>query len=537
MSRKIVLIIILAFIHLTVRADFYPRNWNVDIQHYTFRLNLSDDSNLIRGKASIDILFRDEVKFFSLDLINKNTLDKGMTISTLKVNGTESSFTHENNRITITPEIPFKKGQTIELEIVYEGVPADGLIISENKYGDRTFFGDNYPDRARNWLPSVDHPSDKASVDFIVEAPYAYEVIANGRLLEESSIDEGLKLTHWQEKAEISTKVMVIGAAKFAVKLSGMVRDIPVQAWVYPQNREEGFFDYSPAVKVLDYFDSHIGTYSYEKLANVQAKTRYGGMENASNIFYFENSVTGKGSIEPLIAHEIAHQWFGNSATEKDWHHVWLSEGFATYFTHLYLEHTYGVDLLRDRMKNDRQKIIDYFMKTPVPVVNTTIRDYNKILNTNSYQKGSWVLHMLRNEIGDEVFWEGIRKYYQKYQNGNALTEDFKNEMESVSSRDLDTFFNEWIFSPGQPDLNVSWSYKKGSKKLLVEFEQIQKESLFIFPMELRVQFANGESQNFKVNMTERSGSFLFECPELPVEFFVDPEVKLLHTINSISKQ
>jgi aminopeptidase N len=144
---------------------------------------------------------------------------------------------------------------------------------------------------------------------------------------------------------------------------------------------------------------------------------------------------------------------------------------------------------------------------------------------------------MLRNEIGDEVFWEGIRKYYQKYQNGNALTEDFKNEMESVSSRDLDTFFNEWIFSPGQPDLNVSWSYKKGSKKLLVEFEQIQKESLFIFPMELRVQFANGESQNFKVNMTERSGSFAFECPELPVEFFVDPEVKLLHTINSISKQ
>jgi aminopeptidase N len=155
---------------------------------------------------------------------------------------------------------------------------------------------------------------------------------------------------------------MVIGAARFAVRQTGVVNGFEVTSWVYPQNREEGFDSYKYAPKILDFFHTHIGPYSYKKLANVQSKTRYGGMENASNIFYFENSVAtgaeaaGNASkIEPLVAHEIAHQWFGNSASETDWHHVWLSEGFATYLTHLYFEFTYGRDRMTKDLRDDRK--------------------------------------------------------------------------------------------------------------------------------------------------------------------------------------
>jgi aminopeptidase N len=537
MFRKLLLFLIVnLFLQITVFADYYPRDWNVDVKHYSFSLNLSDDSNLISGQATIEIHFKEEVKQLFLDLIGRNENGKGMTVSAVNIQGRESSYLHNKNRLKITPETAFHKNESVQIEIVYEGIPADGLIISNNKFGDRSFFGDNWPDRARHWLPTVDHPSDKAGVDFIVEAPEKYEVIANGIKLETRHTENGFKLTHWHEDVDISTKIMVIGVAQFSIELSGEVDNVPVEAWVYPQNREEGFHDYAKAVEVLDYFESHIGDYPYKKLANVQSKTRYGGMENASNIFYSENSVTGKGTIEGLIAHEIAHQWFGNSASEKDWHHVWLSEGFATYFAHLYMEHTYGVDLLRQRMSGDRDKIIDYYNREKVPIVNTAISDYRKLLNTNSYQKGGWVLHMLRNMIGDKAFWDGIQSYYAKYRDGNALTEDFRKEMEIASSKDLEVFFNQWIYQAGQPELQLSYSYDIPSKKLNITVEQLQTNTKFIFPLEIQGEFKNGQSEVFVANVSEVKQSFSFDCMESPNEILIDPNIKLLYTLEDAIK-
>ena len=396
------------------------------------------------------------------------------------------------------------------------------MIISGNKYGDRTFFGDNWPDRARHWLPCVDHPSDKASVDWIITAPVKYQVVGNGVLIEESNLQEGLKLTHWFESVDISTKIMVIGVSRFAVGLSGMMRDIPVQAWVYPQNREEGFHDYAPGVEILHFFDTLVGPYSYKKLANVQSKTRFGGMENASNIFYSENSVTGKGNINELIAHEIAHQWFGNSASEKDWHHVWLSEGFATYFTRLYVENVKGEEVFRKQMEDARNTVIKYYDTNPVPVVNPLIKDNMKLLNPNSYQKGGWVLHMLRNRIGYQDFIEGIRLYYKTYMNSNALTEDLKNVMESVSGIELEEFFNQWIFTAGQPELNITWGFDSKKEQIKIEIEQKQ-ESTFVFPLEILVN-----DQIYVADISDPKETFTFHTSKNPESITLDPNVKLL---------
>ena len=177
-------------------------------------------------------------------------------------------------------------------------------------------------------------------------------------------------------------------------------------------------------------------------------------LENAGNIFYFENAVTGNGTIENQIAHETAHQWFGNAVTESDWHHVWLSEGFATYFTHLYNEGTYGATARQKAMAVDREKILQHPLLTERPVVDTTLMDINQVLSIITYQKASFVLHMLRREIGDDAFWSGIRNYYAAYQNKNALTADFRKYMEVSSGKDLGWFFNQWIFSPGAPELD-----------------------------------------------------------------------------------
>jgi aminopeptidase N len=209
-----------------------------------------------------------------------------MSVSAIMLDGKKLTFNHSSDRIKITLPNPAKENEALNFEINYSGIPQDGLIIGKNKFNDRGFFGDNWPNRGHHWLPVVDHPSDKATVDFIVIAPMHYSVVANGIKVEESFLDANRKLTHWHEEVPIGVKVMVVGIARFAVQYVGKVDDISVESWVYPQNRAEGFYDYAVAIKVLDYFHRHIGPYSYKKLANVQSKTRWGGLENANTIFY-----------------------------------------------------------------------------------------------------------------------------------------------------------------------------------------------------------------------------------------------------------
>ncbi|MEO1050830.1 MAG: M1 family metallopeptidase [Bacteroidota bacterium] len=507
--------------------DYYERQPAIDIQHYTFDLTLSDDSNSIKGQASIDIEMVHQVASFKLDLISPKG-GHGMTVKAVKLGNVEVNFTHSEDKLNIELPASVKENDLFEVTITYEGIPADGLIIAKNKYGDRTFFGDNWPNRARNWLPSIDHPYDKASVDFVVTAPEHYKVIANGIKREESSLVGGMKRTHWYEDVDIPTKVMVIGAARFAIQHVTEYEGIPVESWVYPQNREAGFYDYAMATKSLALFHQHIGPYSYDKLANVQSKTRYGGMENASNIFYYENSVTGNRTIEALIAHEVAHQWFGNSASEKDWHHIWLSEGFATYFASWYMGFVYGKDKMDELLIEDRQEVIDFHRREQVPIVNKEIRDYNQLLNANSYQKGGWVLHMLSVELGQDVFMQGIRKYYETFRNGNALTADLRQVMESVSSKQLDWFFEQWIFKAGHPKLELNWKYNEQKDEINISLVQVQKEGAFQFPVDLEIIDTKGKSQRQTIRMTEKMKSLTLKMKQAPAKVIIDPDTRLL---------
>ncbi len=435
---------------------------------------------------------------------------------------------HQNDRLRIFLNHPVKKGDLRVFRVSYNGIPRDGLTIGKNKFGDRGFFGDNWPDRGRHWLPVIDHPSDKAKVDFIVQAPLHYSVVANGIKIEESFWHHGQKLTHWREEQDIPVKVMVVGIARFAVQYVGKVDDISVESWVYPQDRLQGFNDFAVAPKILDYFHRHIGSYNYKKLANVQSKTRWGGLENANTIFYAENTVDGTGNHESLIAHEIAHQWFGNSATERDWYHVWLSEGFATYFANLYLESAYGHDRLSQEENSDRTEVIKYFEKNPAPVVDTTRRELDLILNINTYQKGGWVLHMLRHEIGDQAFWEGIRNYYAQYRNGNALTSDFQDVMGRACKTDLSYFFNQWIYRGGHPKIEAKWLFNANTKALTISIKQTQAGPAFVIPLSIGIIGENGKREVKTFSLDAKTHQFTVPIASRPLELSLDPDAWLL---------
>ncbi|MFO7851575.1 MAG: M1 family metallopeptidase [Bacteroidota bacterium] len=520
--------VILCLICFTLSAtDQYPRSSNIDVVHYEFSIYLSDSYDLIRGEARIRVLHTGNTEEINLDLVELNGDGKGMTVEEVRLDDRQALWYHSDDRLKINLASKKAEGETSNLLIRYYGIPAAGLIISSNKYGDRTFFADNWPDRARNWIPCVDHPSDKAFVDFIVYAPDKYKVVSNGYLYEESTLPEGVKLTHWKEEISIPTKVMVIGVAKFASRLAGKIGGTDIWSYVFPENRNEGFSDYSVSVEPFTWYSEKIGSYAYEKLANVQSKTIFGGMENAGCIFYSEASVTGDGRAERLIAHEIAHQWFGNSLTEKDWHHIWLSEGFATYFTALYQGSREGETRLRAIMNMARQRVISSYKKQAAPVIDTTVFEFMKLLNTNSYQKGAWVLHMLKSELGDDLFWTGIQTYYARYRNRNVLTSDFKDTMEDISGRDLDTFFHQWLYLPGHPELKVSWTYNKRRDEIQILVEQKQEGHIFEFPLELQIK---GRSNNRieRVIVDKKTQSFTIKSPDPPTEIILDPEVRLL---------
>lgn len=501
----------------------------IDVQQYNFQIELNDTTDVIKGSAEITVKMKTPSAELIFDLISKSG-NNGMTVESVKSKGEALKFSHENDKLKITLTKIVSEDRKVSVTILYHGIPKDGLIISKNKYGDRTFFADNWPNRGRNWLPIIDHPADKAAVNFTVIAPLHYEVVSNGIRIEETYLSKKQKLTRYEETVPISTKVMVIGVARFAVERSGMVDNIPVESWVYPQNKLEGFNDYAVAVRVLDFFNSHVGPYSYQKLANVQSKTTFGGLENASTIFYSEKSVTGKNTSETLIAHEIAHQWFGNAATEKEWNHLWLSEGFATYFALLYNEFTHGNAKRQKDMIEDRDKVIAFYKKQPAPVIDPSITEPMKLLNPYNYEKGSWFLHMLRLEVGDDNFWKGIRDYYKRFQYSNALTSDFQNVMEEASGKNLQSFFEQWLFKPGHPMIDVSWKYDETNKVLKLIVSQTQPGQKFVFPLEIGL-FESEAGYSIKVerlSVSKESQEFTIPCGQKPTKIELDPNVNLL---------
>ncbi len=520
-------LILLTSIILFSTSAFTQRN--IDVLHYRYEIELNDKNDSIYGKAAITVKFIQPTNKLSFDFIQAKNGKAIMKAAAYLSANPKATLPVTTTSELLTLQLPqeAKVGDSTTFIIEYRGIPNDGLIISKNKYGRRTFFADNWPNRGRNWIPCIDDPADKASVEFIVTAPQHYQVVANGIQIEETNLPQNKKKTHWKEDIPIATKVMVIGVADFAVSLAGTINNcLPVYNWVYPEEREKGFYDYSLSLDILPFFIDYIGPYGYTKLANVQSKTTFGGLENANTIFYHENSITGDRKVEALIAHEIAHQWFGNMATEKSFAHLWLSEGFATYMTILYMEAKHGSDTATKMLIEDREQIAAFVKTNNRPVVDTT-KDYMQLLNPNSYQKGGWILHMLRQELGDAVFKRAIRAYYKTYAGKNADSQDLQQVFQQTAGKDLSRFFKQWLHTPGIPVLQLEPIYNAASKTVDLTITQLQPTP-FHFPLEINIEEGNGKIRSTTITLAQQRQTFSIPSNGAPRAIIPDPGVKLL---------
>lgn len=504
-----------------------------DAVHYDIALTLPDTGSYIRGITTARIaLVEPRADTLALDLT-------GLAVARVRVDGDVVGHRQDAGKLYVPVPAAARVGDTIAVEVAYEGRPDDGLIIGPNVHGARTAFADNWPNRARFWFPSIDHPSDKATVAFAVSAPVPWAVIANG----ERSDDVGFEppppqagstaqraVWRWATDTPIPTYTMVIGAAEFAIGRAGEAcapsdgRCIETTWWAFPPDTAHAARVFRRADEMVAYYSALIAPFPYEKLAHVQSSTRYGGMENVTAIFYDERAIAAGRDIEGTVAHETAHQWFGDAVTEADWHHLWLSEGFATYFGALFFEHADGVERFRQIMEANRQS---YVASDVVgrPIVDPSETNLFALLNANNYQKGAWVLHMLRGTLGDSAFFDGVRRYYRAHEHGTALTEDLVRAMESASGRELDWFFEQWVFRPGHPRLRVEWVWDAGAREVVLTIEQAQPAAwpTFRLPMEVELVTPQGAVRR-RVELDERRKLFRLPLAAPPTVVRVDPD-------------
>jgi aminopeptidase N len=508
-----------------------PYRPSVDVLDYAFVITLPDTGGAIDGEATIRFARTAPTDTLVLDLL-------GLRVRDVRVGGRAASYVRDSATVRI-PLPRRTRRDTLVAVVRYDGAPRDGLIVSRDSAGNWMAFGDNWPDRARHWLPTVDHPSDKATVSWTVNAPRGRTVVANGVPLGTRDVAGGRRVTRWREARPIPPYLMVIAAAPLvrvdlgatACGLAERQRCVPQSVYVAPGVRGFTPGPFAAAADIVRWFSTVVAPFPYEKLAHVESSTRFGGMENASAIFYsdraFRRGTLGRG----LIAHETAHQWFGDAVTEREWAHVWLSEGFATYWAALDTQHAAGDSAFRADLRRLRDEVTGSPVVAARPVIDTAQTNYLELLNANSYQKGGWTLHMLRGLLGDSAFFRGVRAYYLAHRHGTALTDDLRAALESASGRPLDWFFDQWLRRPGFPELTVAWRYDSTAQRVRLTVRQGERFGAYRFPLDVELVAADGRPYRVTVDVpAEREVTLPLDVPLAapPSSVRLDPDVRLL---------
>ena len=530
--RVILLLLFLSSSALAVRTERLIDKWRP--QHYLVNITLNDQlTEISSASACIYVRILKPTRVIDLDFGE-------LTVDRVTLNSKLLEFTHKGEKLLVTLSEDVKTGDVLALTVDYHGKPKDGLVLTKDKDGHPAAVGDNWPNRVHHWIPTLDHPSAKAPITFNITVPANQEVVANGKLEHVETIATGQRTWTYTEGAPIPPYCMIIAVGRFA-KVEALERAVtPLSYYVPLSERDLAPKGFSPGASVLDYFTNTVAPYPYEKLALIVGATRFGGMENASAIVFTSNlfSRAAAPSIDmsrkfgvpsnnvSLIAHEIAHQWFGDSVTESTWSDLWLSEGFATYFAVLFVQHFEGEDAFRVSMNNAALAVFAYEKKKLVPIFDRDTENLMELLNANNYQKGAWVLHMLRSQLGDDVFFRGIRDYYSTHKNATASSEDLRAALEKASGKNLRAFFARWVYDSGHPQYELTW-YWLGKREVRIVLTQRQPGNAFVDPIPVTITTADGKRD---IVLKPTGKLFIERVPlrQKPTSIEVDPQNVLL---------
>ncbi len=432
----------------------YPEmgNGGYDVQHYTIDITVDVDSNFLDGTATIEALATQDLSAFNLDF-------HGFTVGTVTVNDTAAAYSREENELIITPAAPLAEDEAFTVTVVYKGMP---MAIMSKMLGpngwmrfDGGIFVAGEPEGAASWYPVNDHPLDKATYTLRVTVPEPYVVAANGLLQE--TIDNGDTQTYvWETNDLTASYLMTVNIGDYVLRSEEGPGGLPIRNYFAADLADRVAPMFASQAEMIELFSTLFGPYPFEVYGGVVVDADFGFALETQTLSIFSRSwfdgAEEPGDADRVIAHELAHMWFGDSVALARWEDIWLNEGFASYAEHLWIEHVYG----RDAMEAELAEVYAFLASKEAKeygIVPPGSPDVDDLFNEGVYIWGAWVLHALRLELGDDVFFEILQTYFARYDDGNVTTADFIAVAEEVSGQELDDFFDAWLYSETIPDV------------------------------------------------------------------------------------
>lgn len=511
----------------------YARDREIDVKHVRLELDPDFAKRSLAGKATLTFTpIAGPLSQVRLDAVD-------LRVSAVEASAALADWTVGESALVLTFAEPIPAGAEISVAVTYTAEPRDGWFFRTAAMGypegDDHFWTQGEPERHRHWFPGYDYPNERFTSEVICRVPRGMTVLSNGRLIEEGQVGDQT-LFHWkQEEEHVNYLISVVGG--HFKKLEAKHGELPIALLTTPSQFAEAPNSFSDTAAILAFFDREIGVpYPWAKYYSVcVADFIAGGMENTSVTTLTDRTLFSSASenlrtSHRLDAHEIVHQWFGNLVTCKDWSQIWLNEGFATYYTHLYDGEKSGEEEMRYRLWLDARQILAN--PDEKPIVWRGYRDPMEQFDYRAYPKGGWVLHMIRSQIGPDLFRDCIRDYLQTHRNGSVVTADLMRVLEKHTGRDWDEFFDQWVHHGGEPALKVTYAWDAARMQARLSVSQTQKTSdavlLFDFPLPVRFVDEKGGRHDHILRIHEASEDFHFTLPTKPVIVRLDPDTTVL---------
>ncbi len=522
-----------------------PERWSrdrqVDVRHIQLEIEVDPhaegDADALRGVATHTVRpFRDGLTELALDCVE-------LTVSKCTVGGRSARFEHESGTLRIALPAATRRGRDLRVAVHYAGTPRRGLYFVRPD-ADRPdkrveVWSQGQDEDARHWFPCFDHPAEKQTSEIVVTVPEGFRVLSNGRLVGgRPKRQRGGRTTwHWRLDHEHVTYLMTVAIGAYEVHETRW-RDVPVTYWSPPGRLDDVRRTLGRTPRMLTHFSQRTGVrYPYPQYAQVFVQDFiFGGMENTSATTLTDSAIVDRSAeaetwLDSLVAHELAHQWFGDLVTCRDWSHGWLNEGFATFLETVWKRAAHGTDEeAYYRMGQHAQYLAEDAEGYRRPIVCREFYEPVEIFDRHLYQKGASVLHMLAVELGEELFWECITHYLTRHAGGSVVTDDLRRAIEDVSGRNLEWFFDQWVHHGGHPVLDVHVKRERRGVALTVRQKQ-EPDALtprFRFPLDVRFETEKGSvERTFRIEGAEHT--FHVELPGKLRWAAVDAGAHLLH--------
>ncbi|MCW9064756.1 MAG: M1 family aminopeptidase [Ignavibacteriaceae bacterium] len=520
----------LAYIHTyfhNLGDDYISSNQKkIDVFNYNLSFDLYPEKKMFIAHA----VLTGEVLDNNIESIDLNFYDN-FEIKTILLNGVSTEYENDGTKLSI----PYNSlvGKEFKIEVHYEGTPKkaglDGFVFGKRN-GESLIYNLSEPTYASTWFPCNDLPFDKTLMEMSITNDSSAISVSNGVLVDIKTIGHRRTYT-WKTEYPISTYLIAIYSSDYLsfsdnyISLDGL-DTMKVEYYVLPDKFEKAKVDFSSHVKMLEVLSQMFGEYPFlkEKYGVAEFLWFPGAMEHQTITGVSSNMISGKNFFEDTYVHELAHQWWGNAVGPKSWKDIWLNEGFATYSEALYYEAISGKKALQSTMISKYSSNFTGSLAEPGSFLFTR----------TMYDKGAWVLHMLRWEVGDSSFFNILRNYFETYKYSNASISDFKNICEKVSKKNLTKFFKQWVYSEGQIELEYKTESIKLENNYLVKIplQQVQEgNEAFYFPLEIKMLYEDNKQQIFRYEIMSRDTILEISMDAMPDSIELDPNRWLLADI------